>query len=83
MVSKNPIDFEPSTSKITGAQSKFSSLFRFCVITFEQIGRYCANMVGLFVVRKHPINHLCQKSKFDAILCVSLMFYTPLQHHCN
>ena len=39
MVRKNPIDFEPSTLKVTGAQNRFSSLFRLRVITFEQIGR--------------------------------------------
>ena len=57
MLRKNPIDFEQSTSKITDAQNRFSSLFRFRAITFEQIGSYCANMVGLFWVRKHPIDY--------------------------
>ena len=74
MVRKNPIDFEPSTSKITGAQNRFSSLFRFRVITFEQIGRYCANMVGLFWVRKHPTDLLTISVKSQSLMriCVFL-----------
>ena len=57
MVRKKSLDFEPSTSKVTGAQNRFSSPFRFRVITFEHIGKYYANFVGLFRVRGNPIDY--------------------------
>jgi hypothetical protein len=57
MVRKNPIDFEPSTSKVTGTQNRYSSLFRFRVITFEQIDKHYTNIVGLFSVRENPIDY--------------------------
>ena len=57
MVRKKPIDFEPSTSKVTGAQNRYSSLFRFRVITFEQIDKHYTHIFGLFRVRENPIDY--------------------------